>query len=362
MRSTALLTDFAERFRSHPAILASFFGAAACQAGVGADQMPEGGAGGKDESAIGGETSEVGPDESDASGGGYDGSTDGGDGSDVASADCGAIAAPNAWASWVMPNPARSALPNPASYTVSDSGNQVSDNVTGLIWQRNVDSRSYEWEEAKHYCACLTVDGVAGWRLPSRIELVSISDWTTSNPSIDSNAFPSTPSENFWSSSVLTNGDPTLGWFVFFGSGFSSYRDMGYMNHARCVTTPPATAPPGRYAIANGTVYDTQTKLTWQQVISTSPYTWTDATTYCSALSLNGAGWRVPSIGELQTLVDESTNPSIDGTAFPMTASEYFWSSSAVVEDPSRAWTAFFANGSTYSFAMKTPRSVRCAR
>ncbi|HEV3191539.1 MAG TPA: DUF1566 domain-containing protein, partial [Polyangiaceae bacterium] len=73
-------------------------------------------------------------------------------------------------------------------------------------------------------------------------------------------------------------------------------------------------------------------------------------------------GWRMPALGELQTIVDESTSPSIDGTTFPMTPSEYFWSSSAVVEDPSRAWTAFFANGSTYSFDMTKPKSVRCVR
>jgi hypothetical protein len=273
---------------------------------------------------------------------------------------CGTVPAPNAWARWVMPNPARSGLPNPASYTVSHSGNQVTDNVTGLIWQRNLDSRFYGWEEAKQYCACLTIDGVGGWRLPSRIELVSIADWTTSGPSIDSNAFPSTPSDSFWTSSVLTG--PGLGWLVYFGTGFTSYSDMGSLYRARCTQPSPATAPAGRYAIANGTVYDTQTKLTWQQVTSMSSYTWADAKTYCSGLSLDGTGWRVPAIGELQTIVDDSTNPSVDGAVFPMTPSEYFWSSSAVVEDPSRAWTAFFANGSTYSFVMTKPRNVRCVR
>ena len=83
---------------------------------------------------------------------------------------------------------------------------------------------------------------------------------------------------------------------------------------------------------------------------------------YCSSLSLNGAGWRVPTIGELQTIVDESTNPSIDGATFPMTPSEYFWSSSVVVDDPSRAWTCFFTNGSTYSFVTTTAKNIRCVR
>src|SRR5205823_1770356 len=130
------------------------------------------------------------------------------------------------------------------------------------------------------------------------------------------------------------------------------YSDLGYTYRTRCVRggAPSSTPPPGRYTIALGTVYDTRTKLTWEQAFPTASYTWSDATAYCSSLSLNGAGWRVPTIGELQTIVDESTNPSIDGATFPMTPSEYFWSSSVVVDDPSRAWTCFFTNGSTYSF------------
>jgi len=152
-----------------------------------------------------------------------------------------------------------------------------------------------------------------------------------------------------------------LGYIADFQSGHTSYVDLEFAHRARCVRSS-ATAPLGRYTIESGTVYDTQTKLTWQQVISTSLYTWADAKAYCSGLSSNGTGWRVPAIGELQTIVDESTNPSIDGAAFPMTPSEYFWSSAAVVEDPSRAWTCFFTNGSTYSFVATTPRNIRCVR
>jgi hypothetical protein len=272
------------------------------------------------------------------------------------------VAAPNAWASWLMPNPVRSGLTNPASYTVSADGNQVTDNVTGLIWQRTVDSRKLTWQDAKQACACLPNDGAAGWRLPSRIELASIADWTTSTPSIDSSAFPNTPSESFWSSS-LVNGDLGLSFLVDFDSSHTSYSDMGYAYRARCVRGSSAAAPQARYTIANGTVLDAATKLTWQQELSTSaPFTWADATAYCAGLSVNGSGWRVPTVGELQTIVDDSTNPSIDGTAFPMTPSEYFWSSSPVVADPSRAWTCFFANGSTYSFVMTAAKYVRCVR
>jgi hypothetical protein len=202
---------------------------------------------------------------------------------------------------------------------------------------------------------------VSGWRLPSRIELASIADWTTSAPAIDTIAFPDTPSTLFWTSSPL-GGSPTLAYLVDFASGFTTYASQGYPYGARCVRSTP-TGPAERYTISGGgTVYDTQTKLTWQQVVPTPLYAWPDAKAYCSALSLEGTGWRLPSVGEFQTIVNDSTNPAVDGAAFPMTPSEYFWSSSPVADDPSRAWTCYFANGSTYKFATTKPRYVRCVR
>jgi Protein of unknown function (DUF1566) len=83
---------------------------------------------------------------------------------------------------------------------------------------------------------------------------------------------------------------------------------------------------------------------------------------HCAELSPPGAGWRLPTIGELQTLVDETTNPALDTAAFPGTPSEYFWSSSPVIDDAARAWTAFFTNGSTYSFGVTAAKNVRCVR
>ena len=280
--------------------------------------------------------------------------------SNDAAGGCGAVAEPNAWASWVMPNPVQGGLPNPASYTVSASQNETTDDVTGLVWQRNLGSGELTWAEARQYCACLTIDETSGFRLPSRIELASIADWTRSAPALDSNAFPDTPSESFWSSSVL-NGNAQLGFQVDFDSSHTTYSDEAYGYRVRCVRGG-ASAQAVRYVVESGTVFDKQTKLTWQQASPDESYTWGDATSYCGALSLNGGGWRLPTVGELQTVVDEATNPSIDGATFPGTPSEYFWSSSLVATDPARAWTCFFANGSTYSFFITTERNVRCVR
>jgi hypothetical protein len=124
-------------------------------------------------------------------------------------------------------------------------------------------------------------------------------------------------------------------------------------------------APAGRYAIANGTVSDAKTALTWQQSAPSGTYTWAAAKSYCASLSLGGAGaWRVPTVKELQTLVDVSErNPSIDPTAFPNTSSSAYWSSSPLAGSSSAtAWYVFFSYGYVYYDAVSSAYNVRCVR
>jgi hypothetical protein len=126
-----------------------------------------------------------------------------------------------------------------------------------------------------------------------------------------------------------------------------------------------ASAPPGRYAIANGTVYDTKTKLTWQQAISSAMYSQADATTYCSTLGLNGVAWRLPTMRELITIVDLSVappGPTIDSVAFPGTPQDYFWSSTQYSGLPGSAWSVHFYYGFSYGNMVTDTSYVRCVR
>ena len=127
-----------------------------------------------------------------------------------------------------------------------------------------------------------------------------------------------------------------------------------------------ADAPPGRYSIAAGEVADTQTGLIWQQGLSpTEGVTWAGATTYCSALNLNNHAWRVPTLRELQTLVDDSKTPGIDLTAFPDTPSNRsFWTSDAFTGAPDNAWVVDFTYGFTFGYGIDVAGSclTRCVR
>jgi hypothetical protein len=130
------------------------------------------------------------------------------------------------WANWPVPTFADS------NYTTTND--TVTDRTTGLVWQRNVPSSYYKWANAKDYCAGLTLGGMVGWRLPTRIELLSIADVTCSSPAIDPNAFPGTPSEIFWSSS-LQAGFADVAWVVSFGFGYSDYGATSNSSRVRCV-------------------------------------------------------------------------------------------------------------------------------
>ncbi len=67
----------------------------------------------------------------------------------------------------------------------------VIDRVTGLMWQRTA-SDELSTEEAASYCAELELDGYCDFRVPTRIELVSLVDFTEDDPAIDATVFAGT--------------------------------------------------------------------------------------------------------------------------------------------------------------------------
>ena len=240
----------------------------------------------------------------------------------------------------------------------------VVDRVTGLMWQRQVDATSRSWTDATATCACLSLGGHADWRLPTRMELVSIVDFTQDAPAIDRQAFPDTPGAWFWTSSLWAD-NPTFAWYLYFENGFSNFNDQEATYRVRCVREPAVRPDPpaGRYQVSGGTVRDAVTGLTWQQVVDATGRTWTEAKAHCAALGLAGGGWRLPSMKELQSLVDDSrASPSIDPQTFPDTPLDPFWTSSTVVATPGSAWRVSFIHGYTYDASDYNMYLARCVR
>lgn len=95
----------------------------------------------------------------------------------------------------------------------------VQDNVTGLMWARYVplddigpdNNGTLFWLDAvngEHIWAFLaeananSLGGHADWRIPNHFEMTTILDLGESGPSIDTDAFPSTPSAYHWTSTT----------------------------------------------------------------------------------------------------------------------------------------------------------------
>jgi len=142
------------------------------------------------------------------------------------------------WAHWPMPNPDASIapdsstpLPNPMSYDAGADGS-VLDTVTGLTWEVGSAPASGS-TSAWTYCQTL------GMRLPTRIELVSLVDFTVTPPmpTINGTAFPGTQAVPYWTSSVVwADAGPdaaTQYWSVSFYDGRVTSTPASYV---RCVT------------------------------------------------------------------------------------------------------------------------------
>ena len=133
------------------------------------------------------------------------------------------------------------------SYT--DNGNgTVTDNNTGLVWQKNTADTNNDgsitdydypsgdrmtWQEAIDYCNDLSFAGAGDWRLPERIELRSIVDYGRYNPAINTDYF-SCQSSSYWS--ATTYADNTyLAWNIYFNYGVDNFYNKTVSRYVRCV-------------------------------------------------------------------------------------------------------------------------------
>ncbi len=245
------------------------------------------------------------------------------------------------------------------SYTDNGDGT-ITDNVTGLTWQKQDDATARTWANAGVYCDASTLGGYSDWRLPSRMELVSIVDYGRYSPAINATYFPGTSSSSYWSSTT-TAYSTSYAWYVDFDYGYSSNTNNAYSYYVRCVrggqTTQSLTDN------GNGTMTDSGTHLTWQQGEGGAK-TWEAALSYCEGLSLAGqTDWRLPNIKELFSIVDDTRdNPAINTTLFPNAISSSYWSSTTPAFFTSTAWLVYFNYGLSGSDYKAGSDYVRCVR
>jgi len=132
-------------------------------------------------------------------------------------------------------------------------------------------------------------------------------------------------------------------------------------------TTPIANVVTSQadYIINAVTVIDNITKLEWQRMDDGTGRNWDDAWDYCADLPLdNHDDWRLPSITELQSIVDygSPSAPLINQVAFTNTINGGYWSAFTRADTSSRAWPVNFNNGIIASLDKTSVFTVRCVR
>ena len=131
-------------------------------------------------------------------------------------------------------------------------------------------------------------------------------------------------------------------------------------------------AQAGDFVIQGDTVFDRNTELTWKRcsvgmrwaadrnrcVGVKRTFTFDDA----KEVKAEG-GWRVPSIDELNTLIEKrpTGQVQIDSNAFPdMENTLYYWSSTP--SGASHGWDVLFTAGETSDYDRSNTRAVRLVR
>ncbi len=250
----------------------------------------------------------------------------------------------------------------PASYTLSVDGLTVHDNVTGLTWPRSPDidgdgkltrADKLTASQAQALPAKLNAGRFGGfedWRLPSIKELYSLFNGRGTDPSgpmaVDTSrltpyldtkffqfAYGDVTGERAIDSQYVSStryvGPSVRGAGKVFGVNFADGRIKGYdlqmpggarekTFYALCVRGNPAYGKNDFRDNRDGTVTDRATGLMWSKSDGRQGMNWRDALAWAQQKNaekfLGHDDWRLPSVKELQSIVDYTRAPDSSQT------------------------------------------------
>jgi hypothetical protein len=125
-------------------------------------------------------------------------------------------------------------------------------------------------------------------------------------------------------------------------------------------------ADQNRWQRSSDIVTDTKLQLLWQDdhAAKMTKKSWTDANQYCQSISLGGySDWRLPSYGELKSIVDHDRhNTAVQSSFQNVHNSDNYWSSTNYNSDEKLAWAVNFYYGYTLYDSKRETYCVRCVR
>ena len=264
---------------------------------------------------------------------------------------------------------------NSPSYTENGDGT-ITDNVTGLIWQKGYEVMSYNQalEKVKSFKLANRTD----WRLPSIKEAyslilfsgidVSSKDMSTlpdkTKAFIDTKYFDFKYASNGprvidtqLLSSTIYQGTTMGKTATVFGVNLADGRIKGYpligregekLYTVRFVCGNTAYGKNIFQDNKNGTISDVATGLMWEQTDSKKGLNWEDALAWAAQKNaekyLGYSDWRLPSIKELQSIVDYSRSPQKTNSA----AIDPLFFTSKITDEGGKSNYPFFWSSTTH--------------
>jgi len=270
-------------------------------------------------------------------------------------------------------------------------GNEVTDNLTGLIWCRNASLTEFPltWQEALDFVASMNREqrfGQRDWRMPNRRELRSLLSLQNKLPALpEQHPFINVFNGWYWTSTTAAIS-PAHAWYVALDGGRMFYggKDQSFMlwpvrgaglgivprtgqclcydaagEVAPCRGTGQdgelrcgAAWPEPRFEMLHNGVVDHLTGLLWQRRANLAAQTvkWREALAAVAVLNRAGAEsvWRLPTINELESLVDSAAHSPALPSGHPFTDLQgIYWSSSTSLFEPDWAWALYLEKGAT---------------
>jgi hypothetical protein len=273
------------------------------------------------------------------------------------------------------------------------AGGLVFDNLTGLQWLKNANPAEFplSWQEALDFITRMNrekTEARTDWRLPNRRELRSLVAYETKKPALPAGH----PFENvflgwYWTSTTAAI-HTGYAWYVhmegarmFFGRKNQYYLfwpvcgqgngTLPATGQRKCYDVEgseipcPATGQDGelqtglawpepRFEVRQETVLDKVTGLYWLRDADVGPGTlnWQETLHYINNLEVpvpeRSLRWRLPTINELESLVDCSQHTPALPTAHPFeNVRDVYWSSTTSCFEPDWAWALYFNKGAT---------------
>ncbi|MEE4242907.1 MAG: DUF1566 domain-containing protein [Desulfopila sp.] len=265
--------------------------------------------------------------------------------------------------------------------------NLIRDLATGLVWVRDANLFSFPmtWQEGLEEVARLNTKehfGRNDWRLPNRREMRSLINHGARKPALpDDNPFENVFLGWYWTSTSAARA-PGYAWYVHMEGGrmFYGRKDSYYLVWPVCgsSTLLPQTGqrgcfdehgeevdceasgqdgelrqgkiwPSPRFRREEEGVADLLTGLVWAREGDVAPAqgSWEEALDSIATLAgQTGKAWRLPTINELESLVDVSRHsPALPHDHCFSSVQEAYWSSTTSFFEPDWAYVLYMHKG-----------------